>query len=359
METRERRKETLDVITAACAAAAGVRPNGGAVRALQPDVDWSALLVAGARMRVLPVLAWYAQESRWDTPDWFTETLEFSALYWDRHNLSLIDESMRIATALEDASIPCALRKGVHVCQLYARAGMRPFRDIDVFISAESTNSFAEVVLSLGYEPLPATREQRAFFAIATNAMPGYAIETAAGRAVVDPSVSLLIPALAAQSGRLDGGIQLRDVALASCTASRGALPVLAPPYLLLDLVVNLVLGATTMRYVNRLRFQRLTPYMDVLTVAATLDSEDWWVFRSEVDRFRLHDAVTFAFGNGQRLFGRGMFASLWKCETDALLLDEYGALEFGQPRRWDLPIEDRMFLDRLPESVPCWESPI
>jgi hypothetical protein len=339
----------------ACAAAAGVPTTADG---LPDDVDIALVFTAAARMRVLPVLAWYARTQRWARPEWFAEIAGATLARFDARNQQLVDEAARIARALEDAGIVYAFRKGVHLCHLYPSRGLRPFSDIDVLIHAGTEAVVGDTLSRLGYEAVPVTRHQRAFFAIATNASPGYVLRQASGDVFVDLSSALLLPALAEAwaSGR---NLDLASVELDEVTGDVQRLRTLASPYALVDLVVNLYIGATTMRYVNRLRFQRLTPYMDVLAVARRLGDDGGHAFRTQVDALGLHDAVSFAFGNGERLFGPGSFSPYWPVDTGTPILDEYGRLEFGSPQRWDVPLLDRMFLDGLPRSVPSWTSPI
>ena len=349
-------RQALGLVTTACAAVAGA--VGADEGAAFEEAAFGDLLATAARTRALPVVAWHIYERGIARPDWFQEVAFACFGQFNERNERFASEAARLAAALMDAGISMAFRKGAHVCHLYPRLGVRPFSDLDLLVNATDVQRLPPVMEALGYVPVQLTREQRAFLTVATNATPGYRLDGGPRSLLVDISSSLLLPVMADRwsSGDLLG---FDDVDRDEIAGSGGALPVLALPYLLLDLVVNLYIGATTMQYVNRLRFQRITPYMDVLNVAGRLTADGWATFRHCVERLHLEPAVTFAFGNGERLFGGGLFDAHWPGASDATLLDEYGEFEFGAPQRWPMTVDERMLIERLPASVPQWASPI
>lgn len=314
------------------------------------------LLAAASRTRTTPLLGWWMLKGDIQVPEWLRESCVAAFRHWDAQGKLLASLADDIHQHLSGCGLRVLFRKGVHVSALYPATGCRPFSDIDPLISGQDRHAVEAALADLGLTSIPITRTQHVFLKIATNSTRGF---TDSAQRFVDPATSLLVPTLAA---RWAGGVELTIDRVNSQVARReyGFLGLCAP-YLLVDLVLNAYIGATTMRYVNRMRFQRLTPYVDILMVAGGMSQDDWATFDAVVQEFNLGQAVEFVVNSGSAIFGASRFHACWpgQFRGTSEIHDYYGELEFGERQAWLLPIKTRLTLDRLPTEVPPWTSPI
>lgn len=357
------RSQLLSFFGDACAAAAGEVVSSGfePPRQLAPQ-----LIAAAARMRLLPVVSWYVETTGLSMPEWFVEASLSVRAHNEAKNRRVVERIAPVLERVREDGTPVAVRKGPHLSAYYPEAGLRPYSDVDLFLPAGHWNAVQARFQEAGYRPLRYSRLQQAYFKVATNAIPG--LEAPPGddpRLTVDPSDTLLLPVISERWAQ-GANLTIEDTGTDAIASNGVVLSVLPRPYALVDIVANLYIGAVTMRYVNRLRFQRLTPYADVLCLSRRMSVDEWALFFSLVERLNLRVPLAFAYGNGERLFGNNRFLRYLEgslpsipVSLDDPILDEFGEFEFGSPVAWDEPLESRMFMDALPPSVPAWTSPI
>ncbi len=328
-----------------------VPPDAAAVASADPE----AFTCAAARGRVLPVVATAHRDGGLELPEWAVSLAGTVTDEVRDRQARCTAISLAIAEACDSRGLRPVFRKGVHLLGLYPDPTWRPFNDVDVLIAPEQADELDAVLEDIGAEAIAVDRRQAIYLAVSTDSRPGFF----ADGLPVDPATSLTIPALA---DRWSAGRRIGRSDVATQRGHDGRLPLLTTPWLLVDLVINTYIGCTTMRYVNRLRFQRLNPWLDLLVVAAAMTDADWRTYDGARTELGLDPAHDFVLAMGSALLGPATFLADWPGHHAVRrpeAAEEYGELEFGAARTWTVPLARRMVADGLPEPVPAWQAPL
>ena len=125
------------------------------VDSILPEVDWSFLMAAAMRHRLLPRVADFLLRSELMPfpPREYRRALVL-ALHDNRYRCAeATKEADRVVRALADRGVTVACTKGVGFqVSLYGGLGGRYFDDIDLMIHPEDKDQVAETVLGLGFQ---------------------------------------------------------------------------------------------------------------------------------------------------------------------------------------------------------------
>lgn len=258
-------------------------------------------------------------------------------------------QSEEISRAWAYADVPAIVRKGVHVSRLYPEPGCRPFGDIDVLVPSDRLSQALATAAQLGFGHASHSRELRRYLRLAASTVTLCRLGGVGDpKTVVDISSSLFL------------GVQDLDLDFATIEAHSQDLGEsvrgLGRIQLLIDLINNLYVTSTTMRYVNGMRFQRLTSYVDLLVVGGFLTTADWVTLQGVIETKGLQRAAAFALGNCVTLFPEhprvAPMARVLGSFDDSSAADEYGQWEMTPAGRWPVDITQRVRFERLPYYV-------
>lgn len=319
-----------------------------------PNV-WGELLECAAKLQTVPLLTHTAD----------TLPLWLARLAADRHMDSEREARVRrnVAQLLADVcaanAIPIAFRKGVHTASLYPDAGCRPTGDIDVLVSPDSVRDMLAAAKSVGLADASLSRAQRAWILLATNSRPPleYVLDATGDVVSVDVATSLDLPAMKRPPDQ-----DRVERMLSRAIVSEDGLPVLSIPDAFVDSVINMYIVQTSLRYVWRLRFQRLTYFLDLLVMGRRLTHEGLAAVAAEVKDDPTRDAFAFALGNLARLAPRSPTSrrlSVLIPEGREHVMDEIGQWELDRPYRWRETLEARLVLDAVPGDLPAARAPL
>lgn len=325
-----------------------------------PAPRWSVLLGHAAKTRTLPVVGWALRSQPMASPPWFHEVAEAGFAVARRAGTAMLADAAVIGTGLDAAGIGYAFRKGADVCDRYPDVGCRPFGDLDLLVRREDLPGVGEVLAAAGYGPLARTREARAFLLLGANVAPTWTREGDHALHTVDVSTSIMLPALERRVGE-EAAVGVEGL-LERARPSKRGFGVLAPEDLLLDLVINAYLGATTLRYMRVLRFQRLTPFLDVILAATRLDDAGWERFTRRAAPFV--DAVAMCAEVCCEVFPgpaarTGVTALVPGGSDGPRAADLVGTLELDEPYVWPVDLAERFTLDELPPNMPTRHYPV
>jgi hypothetical protein len=321
-----------------------------------PVSPWPELLHVAARTRTLPAIGGLLASPKlrgegWRPPIWFEETARAWHDQVASRNKAASAATYVLAEALKASEVRFVFRKGVHVQAHYPSRGCRPFGDVDLLVHPADAPRAHSAVTAAGFEQKSLIRNQAVFLRLAARVLAEYHKEVDDIHVHVDMSDSILLPIFGRQGADLDVFARRSYIC---------GLPVMGPVDLTLDLLMNLYATSTTLRYMQRLRYQRLVPYLDLLLVMGGFGDEQFNVLVDRADQWGILDAVSFGLGNLQRLFPRhNMHSACMQQEYDKTILDAIGQWELSSPVMWQVDIWDRMLLDDLPGYVPAPATPI
>jgi len=320
------------------------------------EVPLGALYVLAARTRTLGLLATCKREG--GSPDWFRRELRLKARALRERSLGRLKAADEISTALRDADVLHAFRKGVHMDLLYPHIGIRQYSDLDLWVHPRSEKTADAVLTTLGYSQTALNREQFLYLALATNCRAPFERRYEEHSLVVDVSRSLLIPALARRFGEEDPAPLAGDM-VRRVDHSNYSFFVLEPRWNLIDLALNGFINTTAMRYVNRLRFQRVDPWLDLVIAATKVGADDMGGLFGRMSR--INDCVAFSLSQADRILSTNLMSRFGHLlgPVEIPSLDSFGSLDFEAPVLWNTHWKKRYLLDDLPPEVPIWRGPM
>ncbi|MEV0232229.1 nucleotidyltransferase family protein [Nonomuraea sp. NPDC050786] len=367
--TDEHARETALLLDIGQTLWAGGLPAGISV---PHDLDWGYFLDQAYRHRMMGLcrLTLFGDGGE-------NERLRHRGLYdlWyrvtARNNAAILRETGRILAALRAAGVDVVVRKGPALLELvYQDPGTRQMSDLDLLLRPGSERKFQSVLDDLGYLPgtvsrdrkevIPNDRQVEIAWRLHTYNLPpmhrltGDPVQPSI---MVDPARAIFLP----NSGFTLPAGHLLDSAVTIDSETAGALPVLAPHHMVIDLCGHLHKESTSLRYLRRGKHQRLTQYLDVLGYLRRV-SLDWDELLACCARYRLARPVYFAFVNAQRLYPEAPIPAEVVAELgrqDGLTVeyaDTYAQLDLQVPLRWDQDLRTRLFTSGI-EPFPATRS--
>jgi hypothetical protein len=339
------------------------------------ELDWAYLLDAAFRHRVAALVGTRLAADGWFEPegrqDYVQDALLAAYALNSSRNRVLIEESVRLVELLRARGIAVALRKGAYLTPaIYRDPGLRPMNDIDIFVDRAQARSVAEVLEAEGYVAgsvdahgriQALTRRQNVFWNVHVNNLPTFhrpgpgPIQRTIS---VDVCFDLFLPA---SGSSLPAAVLLDEVVdFESCGES---VPVFRPEHFLLDVAAHLHKESTTLRYIEKLKHQRLLQYVDVISLIAANPHFNWPTLLDTARTAHASRNVYFALANAEELFpGRVPREVLARLAADGEVPDgfltEYAAVDLDMPLSWSSSrIAERLFSDERPRAAS--RSPI
>ncbi len=128
--------------------------------ALQPALDWTEILRAGAYHKALPLIYAHLREHP-AVPEAVVGALRDRTWQVSAHVLFLTSEMAQIARRLSHEDIPFLVLKGPSVAAAYGGVAKRPFVDNDLLIRREDFARAEQVLLSLGFNERKRNSQQQ------------------------------------------------------------------------------------------------------------------------------------------------------------------------------------------------------
>ncbi|UNS95040.1 nucleotidyltransferase family protein [Streptomyces tubbatahanensis] len=371
--TGDRRADTITLLLTL----ADTRPDTARAEVLiRSGIDWDLLLAQATRHRVLPLVARNLRAGDLFMPSAYgyaTMDVYLGAYAYHRHrNEALREEFTAVSETLDRAGLPFAIRKGLLLATRYYRdLGVRPMMDIDLLVERESGAAVVDTLATLGYsvgkvsgngrviEPLP--RNEELFWRLHTNVLPPLF------RLTGDPAVRIYNVDLSRELSLPGAGMRIPtgEILSRARPVSIGAVDVLAgcPEDLVLDLCAHTFKESTTLRYLHRLKHQRLIQYCDLREVLrAERDALCWNTLVQRARDYQAAPAVYFALSHLESMWpGTIPAAALAQLGDglDATFLDRFGALDLAEPMTWDTDFRTRMFDSRMDLPLPQGTSAV
>jgi hypothetical protein len=337
-------------------------------------IEWDYFISQARRHRVLPLVGRNLQRLHLYNIDQYlyasADTFRASYLYHRTRNDALQQELAAITPVLRHEIPGIAVRKGMYLAQhIYRDLGTRPMADMDLLTTRRDCARAVEILGDLGYQmgdttpdsrrvvPLP--RDQAAFWRLHVNNLPPLFRTTSDPTVlefIIDISVGLFLP-------RSEFTVPTDEILDRAVPAPFGDVEMLvqAPEDLVLDLCAHLYKESTTLRYLHRLKHQRLIQYCDlreVLTVHG--DTWFWERFEARVGEYGVGLVAYFALAHLEQLFpGTVPLEALARLGTDArpTFLDEYGAVDLREPQVWPTDFLTRTFTSEMSGGLPASSS--
>ncbi|MFJ5736187.1 nucleotidyltransferase family protein [Streptomyces microflavus] len=361
------RADTVDLLLTLVDTSPDLERAAGLVRR---GVDWDRLLALATRHRVLPLVARNLDAGALFVPSAYAyatmDTYLAAYLYHRRRNEALLDELAVLARELDRADVPFAVRKGLVLATRYHRdLGVRPMMDLDLLVDAADTARTVGALTDLGYSagkvddrsrvvhPLP--RDEQLYWHLHTNAMPPMF------RATGDPAVRLYTVDITRELALPSSGMRIpaADVVGRARPLPLGTVEVLAPSPedLVLDLCVHTYKESTTLRYLHRLKHQRLIQYADLREVLRVEKNVlDWETLVKRAAGYGAVPALYFTLAHLESLWAGSVPPGLLPrlgAGLEPTFLDQYGAVDLPEPAVWDTGFLTRMFDDRVELPLP------
>lgn len=339
-------------------------------------VDWDHFIAQARRHRVAGLVAVNLRRFGLLGRDQYlyaaADLFQALYLYHRARNEALQREAEVILDRLAGEGLRVVVRKGLHLARnVYRDPGVRPMADMDFLMVRSDTKAAVEVLGELGYQMgdttrdrrrvLPLPREQAAFWRMHVNNLPPLfrlTSEPTVEEFIVDISVGLFLPASGFR-------VPTEEILARAVPAPFGVVDALvpAPVDLVLDLCAHLYKESTTLRYLHRLKHQRLIQYCDLREVLAQHAGALFWEsLTARSAGYGIEGPVYFALAHLDRLFP----GTVPPTALDALgrevpehFLDHYGSVDFGLPRRWDRDFPTRMFARETEVDLPESGSPV
>jgi hypothetical protein len=243
--------------------------------------------------------------------------------------------------------------------------------DMDLLMTRADSARAVEILGDLGYQRgdttpdsrrvIPLPRDKAAFWRLHVNNLPPLFRPTSDPTVlefIIDISIGLFLP-------RSGFTVPTEEILARAQPVPFGDIDVLvqAPEDLVLDLCAHLYKESTTLRYLHRFKHQRLIQYCDLREVLAVHgDAGFWQRFSARVGGYGVGLPVYFALAHLERLFPGTVPVDVlaeFGAGAGETFLDEYGAVDAGQPRVWATDFLSRTFATQLSVSVPVSASPV
>jgi hypothetical protein len=347
-----------------------------ATRIVRSKPDWDYLLCQASRHRVLPLVARNMYRLGLYQLDSYLyanfDTAIGSYHHHQARNRSLRSEFAELIGPLM-AEVPrIVVRKGMYLAHVvYQDPGVRPMMDLDLLVEREHATEAVKVLEELGYAsgtptanlrrvtPLP--RDQQMYWRLYVNNLPPYFRPTSdplVNLFAVDFSVGLFLSPQQWAASTTEVIDRAQPIDIQGCAALGQA-----PEDLVLDLCAHLYKESTTLRYMHRLKFQRLIQYCDLReTLTCFADVFDWGRFLTTCDKYEASSTVHFALAHLELLFP-GTVPEHVRTATRPLdrpdFLDQFAADELAEPLLWHEPFMVRMFSPERTLNAPASTLPI
>lgn len=348
-----------------------------AARIASAKPDWDYFLSQASRHRVLPLVARNMQRLELHQLDSYIyanfDTAIGTYFYHSARNRALHAEFADVMPRLY-AEVPrVVIRKGMYLAHVvYPDPGVRPMMDLDLLVERENAKRAVEVLEDLGYasgkpthelrriEPLP--RDEQVYWRMhVVNNLPTLFRPTSDPLVrlfAVDFTVGIFLTALQCEISTSDVVERADDVRVAG---ARALVP--APEDLILDLCAHLYKESTTLRYMHRLKYQRLIQYCDLRESLLHLgDRLEWERLLGLCDTYDAHTTVYFALAHLEELYSGTVPASVLdrlRPDDQPDFLDQYAATELPEPQVWQEPFLARTFSRTKTLSAPPARSPL
>jgi hypothetical protein len=345
-----------------------------AAELINAGVEWDYFISQAGRHRVLPLVGRNLQRLHLFDLDQYLyasgDAFRAAYLYHRARNDALQQELIAIAPILRREIPGIAVRKGLYLARhVYRDLGTRPMADMDLLISRKDSIRAVEILSDLGYQMGDTTpdsrrvialpRDQAVFWRLHVNNLPPLFRTTsdpAVLEFIIDISVGMFLP-------RSEFTVPTEEILDRAVPAPFGDvdIPVPAIEDLVLDLCAHLYKESTTLRYLHRLKHQRLIQYCDLREVlVAHADAAFWQRFAAHVDTYGVGLVVYFALTHLEQLFPgtvpAGRLAEFGQGARDTFL-DEYGAVDLAEPRIWPTDFLTRTFEAELSGGLPASAS--
>jgi hypothetical protein len=337
-----------------------------AIRALMNDhapLDWAYFLDQCHRHRVLALVA--ANADRFglftaEDPIPGRDLYRAHLLYQRARNDALLRELRVILQAFHDAGLIVVPRKGAYLSwAVYQEPELRPMGDLDLMVCQPQISEAEAVLDTLGYAAgklspslrvlEPVDRQTLAFWRLYTNNAPTRFRLTSVEQ-VQAFSVDLIHNLFLPRSGYslpVDG-----LVAKAVLQDFRGAPFWVLPPELhLIDIAAHLYKESTTISYINAGRHQSLSQFRDLAElIARPGEGLDWASMVGTVTEAGIQAPIYFALAHLNAIYAgtvpEGSLDELRAVveRSSPGFLDEYGAIDLGQPAHWRVGFLERLF---------------
>lgn len=357
---------------------ARVRPTaddeGQAAELIRGGVEWDYFLSQANRHRVLPLVGRNLQQTALIELDQYLygcgDVFRATHLYHRARNDGLQQELIAIMPVLRREIPGIAVRKGLYLARhMYRDLGVRPMADMDLLMTRAESARAVEILGKLGYQMgdttpdsrrvIPLPRDQAAFWRLHVNNLPPLmrcTSDPAVLEFIIDISVGLFLP-------RSDFTVPTEEILERAVLVPFGEIDVLvpSPEDLVLDLCAHLYKESTTLRYMNRLKHQRLIQYCDLReTLLVHGDDAFWQRFQDRVSAYGIGLVAYFALTHLEQLFPgtvpEAVLAEFGVGASDTFL-DEYGAIDLTEPRVWESDFFTRTFAAGLSGGLPASAS--
>ncbi|MBN2002161.1 MAG: nucleotidyltransferase family protein [Anaerolineae bacterium] len=111
--------------------------------------------------RVLPLVIWYASQRAWKLSDGLMRAAQH-AQYREQAQQMMAEQQLQVLGKLAlSLNVPLVLVKGAAVAQMYPKAWMRSYTDIDLLVSEADLSRLVPAVVDLGYTWLESQSGER------------------------------------------------------------------------------------------------------------------------------------------------------------------------------------------------------
>lgn len=329
------------------------------------ELDWGYFIDQAGRHMVLPLIGRnlvklrvaHSGDGRPMTPyQWiYTYTYEGNR----RRNTALGDEYAKVLRGLNDAGVPCAVRKGpILIDQVYSDFGVRRMGDLDLLLNRDSYATFQSVAADLGYQQgqasqngesvQPLSRYTKMFYSMhLSNLAPAYIkiahrddVETF----IVDPYFSLFPP----RSGIAVPGNEFLERSRA-VTVYGVASRMLDPVDQVLDLCVQLHMEATMLHYIDIGKDLTILKFLDLAGTLRLLPASSYGELTSRAQRYGCAESIFYALHFTRMLYPEDVPEVLLAENRPANLayLEEYNTSDGGRAP-WQAGFAERLFDQKL-----------
>lgn len=134
--------------------------------AIDPTLDWTAVLRTGAHHKLLPLVYAHLREHP-AVPEDIVVALRDQMWRVSAHVLFLASEMARIARRMSEADVPFLILKGPSVAAAYGSVAKRSFVDNDLLIRREDFGRVEQILLSLSFnERKRSARQQSGYLSV-------------------------------------------------------------------------------------------------------------------------------------------------------------------------------------------------
>lgn len=116
--------------------------------------QWDALLLFAEEQGMAPLLYRHLVAADAEVPAVFLTGLRFLCMRHQKANAIRMESLRQVLLLLEEEGVPSLLLKGAALCQtLYPDSGLRPMRDIDLFLDPQDVQHIHKLLQQHGFRP--------------------------------------------------------------------------------------------------------------------------------------------------------------------------------------------------------------